>query len=90
MKINDDNFMKSVWSSESFDRGNRKMSADTEQERKMDQVELNGKLVSKAMKEPEVRKQKVAEVKQKVAEGVYNDPEVVDEIVDRLIDQFGI
>ena len=66
------------------------MSDDTEQERKMDQVELNGKLVSKAMKEPEVRKQKVAEVKQKVAEGVYNDPEVVDEIVDRLIDQFGI
>ncbi|MBD3380794.1 MAG: hypothetical protein GF404_01225 [candidate division Zixibacteria bacterium] len=90
MKINDDNFMKSVWSSESFGRGNRKMSDDTEQERKMDQVELNGKLVSKAMKEPEVRKQKVAEVKQKVAEGVYNDPEVVDEIVDRLIDQFGI
>jgi flagellar biosynthesis anti-sigma factor FlgM len=39
--------------------------------------------------QPDVRTDKVAEVKQKIQDGYYNTPEFVDKLADKLAQEFG-
>jgi flagellar biosynthesis anti-sigma factor FlgM len=38
---------------------------------------------------PDVRPEKIAEAKQKIADGFYNSPEVADRLADALLEEFG-
>jgi flagellar biosynthesis anti-sigma factor FlgM len=40
--------------------------------------------------QPDVRTDKVAEVKQKIEQGYYNSPEFIDKLADKLMTEFGM
>jgi anti-sigma28 factor (negative regulator of flagellin synthesis) len=40
--------------------------------------------------EPEIRKEKVEEVRNKINQGYYNSPEFVDKLAEKLLTFFGI
>lgn len=40
--------------------------------------------------EPEIREEKVAEVRKKIADGFYNSPEIIDKIAEKLLSVFGL
>jgi flagellar biosynthesis anti-sigma factor FlgM len=39
---------------------------------------------------PDVRPEKVAEIKQKISEGFYNTPEFTDKLAEKLAEEFGV
>jgi len=40
--------------------------------------------------EPEIREEKVAEARKKIADGFYNSPEIIDKIAEKLLSVFGV
>jgi flagellar biosynthesis anti-sigma factor FlgM len=74
---------------------------DTSVSSRKDSVELSGKgrqisadsaeksaVTARADALPEVRNEKIAEVREKIANGFYNSPEFTDKLADRLINDF--
>ncbi len=66
----------------------KKMPGNERNHSRADEVEIRTKVP--AENHSAVRSDKVAEAREFVASGRYEDPEVVDQIVDRLIEQFGL
>ena len=56
----------------------------------VDRVEISGKSVSGNNSETDIRQGKVDHARANISSGYYDDPEVIDSIVKRLMEQFGI
>ncbi len=89
MEINDDSKIRIQWYAEKANQGKR-MSKNEKDSRRGDEVEISTRIPEKLSSNQQVREDKVARAKANIEAGHYNKPEVVDEIVDRLIDQFGL
>lgn len=89
MEIRDDSKIKVQWYAELATRG-KKMPKKNGQDRRSDQVQIKSKLGQSMNSAPDVRKDKVREARENIIAGKYSDSKVLDEIVDRLIDQFGL
>jgi flagellar biosynthesis anti-sigma factor FlgM len=51
------------------------------------QVDL---ITAQISSQPDVRPEKVAEIKQKISDGYYNTPEFVDKLAEKLAQEFGV
>jgi len=66
----------------------KKMPDQNRKSNRADEVSINAKVPVET--KSAVRNAKVREAREFVASGRHNDPDVVDQIVDRLIEQFGL
>lgn len=58
---------------------------------RLSETKANIDIVSAQMvNEPEIRKEKVEEVRNKINQGYYNSPEFVDKLAEKLLTFFGI
>jgi anti-sigma28 factor (negative regulator of flagellin synthesis) len=89
MEINDDSKIRIQWYAEMANQGKR-MSKEERDARRGDEVEIRTRIPEKLNLNQQVREDKVARAKANIESGHYDEPEVVDEIVDRLLDQFGL
>jgi anti-sigma28 factor (negative regulator of flagellin synthesis) len=89
MEIRDESKIRIQWYAELATRG-KKMSKKEGQNRRSDKVQINSEISHKLNSVPEVRKDKVEEARENIIAGKYKDSRVMDEIVDRLIEQFGL
>ena len=80
-----------------IEKSAREQSSVSEPSAKSDRVNISGNArlartvdrAQEAIQEaPEVRADRVAEVKERLAEGHYDSPEVIDEVADRIGDVF--
>lgn len=67
-----------------------KMPKKDGQRRRGNKVRISSELSLDLNTAPEVRKDKVEEARENILAGKYKDSKVMDEIVDRLIEQFGL
>ncbi|HDS02053.1 MAG TPA: hypothetical protein ENO22_05015 [candidate division Zixibacteria bacterium] len=89
MEINDNPEMKTQWNARTANRGKR-MSEKENSPACGDEVETNTGVSERANFRQEVRADVVERARANIESGHYDEPEVVDEIVDRLMDQFGL
>ena len=58
---------------------------------RLSDTKANSDIVSTQLNsEPEIREEKVAEVRKKIADGYYDSPEIIDKIAEKLLSLFGI
>lgn len=58
---------------------------------RLSETRANADIVSAQIEvEPEIREEKVAEVRKKIESGFYNSSEFVDKLADKLLEVFGI
>lgn len=89
MKIPDNSKFNGYSQVEYTNRNKEKSSGENNLNRG-DKVELSGNIPKPDHNNQEVRFDEVARVKANVDAGKYKDPEVIEEIIDRLISKFGL
>jgi anti-sigma28 factor (negative regulator of flagellin synthesis) len=89
MEIGDESKIRIQCYNDLATRG-KKMSKKTGQNRRSERAQVNSILSSSVNSAPEIRKDKVEEARENIIAGKYKDSKVMDEIVDRLIEQFGL
>lgn len=58
---------------------------------RLSETKANSDIISAQIEgEPEIRIEKMEEVRKKIADGFYNSPEFVDKLADKLLTVFGI
>jgi anti-sigma28 factor (negative regulator of flagellin synthesis) len=88
MEINDHSKLK-AFAQVGMLKNGKKASKQKTQAPRTDKLELSSKTPEYLKKNQEIRPQKVNDAKEQVLTGKYDNPEVVDKIVSRLIRQFG-
>jgi negative regulator of flagellin synthesis FlgM len=59
--------------------------------RRLSDTKANSDIISAQVTgQPEIREDKVAEVRKKIEDGYYNSPEFIDKLADKLIRDFGV
>ena len=89
MEIRNEARINIQWYAEAAARGKRMPEKDGKHEQG-DVVDIKSGLARGKEGAPEVRKDKVERARENILSGKYKDSKVMDEIVNRIIEQFGL
>lgn len=89
MKIGDNQELRAS-NQTNYEAQGKNMSAKKKDRKRGDEVKISLKIPKNAAKYAEIRKDKVALARENIAAGRYDESEIVNVIVDRLMAQLGI
>lgn len=89
MKIGDNEELR-AFNRVEYEAQNKNMSAKKKDNKRSDELKISLKTPKNAARDAEIRKEKVNLARENIVAGRYQDSEIVNVIVDRLMAQLGI